>query len=286
MGRRARQRDLLQSIERNKQEALGYARPAYASARQTLGDTNKQVTGMVAPGYERTRGEITRGYSEGRKQIETGLASSQGFYETPEMQGARAELGRRASGQGGLNAEELEAIKAGAREEYGAGARDVMQSANQIRGGSYAPGATAESVGGALSDLAGKRANTIRDIDIQNAQLRRDEQAQAAGQLTAIAQGRASLAERASTAQAGMSVDEAVRVGALSQDELETLMSLADQHGKDIAGLTIEEAAQLANISTGAASASTNATLAYNASRDARVNALISAGAQVASSRR
>jgi hypothetical protein len=63
-------------------------------------------------------------------------------------------------------------------------------------------------------------------------------------------------------------------------------MSLADQYGKDIAGLTIEEAAQLANISTGAASASTNATLAYNASRDARVNTLINAGAQVAASRR
>lgn len=224
-GRRQARRD----VRRGNEAATAYIQGAYPGARQSLTDSRNAA-----------RGEITGGYDRARGDVRTGFAAAKGRYDAPEIVQSRQQLYQRMMGQGGYQPDQLEQMKAGAREEYGTLSRDLMTNLNSYYGDSAAPGLAGENLARGMTQLGADRARQTRDIDIRNADLIRQEQGSAIDALQREAGERAGIDER-----------EGAALGELSQNEANILANLENTYGLNLANLTTEEAQLLASIAAG-----------------------------------
>jgi len=267
--RRAARRDISQSTD----QAVGGIKPGFQRARDYTRQAGADAKNELQPGYTRARGQVSQGsqaaqsttragFGKAKQRAETGLASAQGRYETPEMTTSRSELLSRVMGKGGYSPETLNAMKAGAREEFGTGLRSAEQALNSYYGESGAGGMAGENLALAASELGGQRGRAVRDIDIDNAMLQEKQQTGAIDTLQSEAGQRAGIDERSTellsglergeaSALAGLQTQEAFRLAGLSVDEAQGLASIAANVGLDLAGLSTEEATILANIYLG-----------------------------------
>lgn len=227
--RRQAQGDIAAGMAR----AEGETRPAYATAAKQLGDTRTAAMDQIRSGYGNSRNDIASGFN-----------AAQARYNSPEIVKSREELYQRVLGNGGYKPEQLEAMKAGAREEFGTAMREGIRNINPYMGDSGAGGAAGEGLGDFVAQIGGKRANAVRDIDINNAQLARREMTDAIGSLYNEAGDRAKL-----------DVDQGTALGGLSKAEADTLAQIESQTGLNLANLTTEEAQMLASMFTTGGSA-------------------------------
>ena len=251
--------------------AAGIA-PAYEEGRKQLrtGFTQAQGTakrgfdtarGTTATGYGKAREELSSGYGKATNTAREGYKEAKGYYETPEMVTTRQELFNRVLGKGGMSDETLEMQKAKAREEYGTGLRSVQDSLNSMYGDSSAEGMSGENLARAAASLGAERANTVRDIDIGNEQLKRQEMTGAMGSLQQEAGARAQLSAEEAQYVSGLEARFAEGSSSLTAQETNALAQLAAAEGTTLAdlqarlatgeaSLTTEEAKALAEIMT------------------------------------
>ena len=245
-------------------------KPAYAEGRNQLRAGFNKAQGTArqgfqtarsdsAKGYGRARGELSSGYDKATSTAREGYKEAKGYYDTPEMVTTRQELFNRVLGKGGMSDETLEMQKGRAREEYGTGLRSVQDSLNSMYGDSSAEGLTGENLARAAASLGAERANTVRDIDIGNEQLKRDEMTGAMGSLQQEAGARAGLAADEAQYISGLEARFAEGSANLTKEETNALAQLAAAEGTSLAdlqarlatgeaALTTEEAKALAEI--------------------------------------
>lgn len=220
-------------------EGLSDLTGGYGSAREALYDPSGQAAGAqeLEAGAGRARGVYKEPGFRGS------LAEAQSYFDTPETRLAVGEFGRRAGGFGGMTPQEIEATKAGVREEFGTAGRELSRLAGERYAG-YAPGMETEMLGEGFAKLGASRAGQIRDIDLAANRERRAEQERAAGQLLEFPSRRAGIAVTGAGLEAGETAQRAgleERLGA-GGAELESGAS------KGLAGLFQSEATQTANL--------------------------------------
>jgi len=237
-----------------------------ARARQDYEAGQKAATDLVRGGFGRSRGDlkkyayseplknINKGFSAARGDLSSGFDTASGRYSTPEATQTREQLFNRAIGRGGFSPEQIDSMKANAREEFGTSLREGVRNINPYYGDSYGGGITGEKVGRFVADIAGRRASATRDIDIQNATRARDEQAGAISELN-----------RLTAEQSQLDIGKGEGLSGLSQNKASALANLSQELGINLANLSTEEAKLLANIATGGAAqtVSTRKTAGY-----------------------
>jgi len=256
-------------------------KPAYAKANEQLTTGFGKATEEAKRGFETARDTTTTGYGKSRGELRTGYDKAigtaragydeaQGWYDTPEMVGSRQELYARVLGKGGMSDQTLEAQKAKAREEYGTGLRSAQDSLSSQFGDSSSEGMAGENLARAAASLGADRANAVRDIDIGNEELKRQEMTGAIASLGEEAGARAGLSAQEAQYVSGLEARFADNSSNLTAQETDALAQLAAAEGTTLAdlqarlatgqaSLTTEEAKALAEILT--ATATGNATI-------------------------
>ena len=235
-------------------------------ARQDYEAGQEAATNYVRGGFGRSRGDlkkysyyeplkdINKGFSAARGDLSSGFDTASGRYGTPEATQTKEQLLNRAIGRGGFSPEQIDLMKANAREEFGTSLREGVRNINPYYGDSYGGGITGEKVGRFVADIAGRRASATRDIDIQNATRARDEQAGAISELN-----------RLTAEQSQLDIGKGQGLSGLSQNRASALANLSQALGINLTNLSTEEAELLANIATGGAAqtVSTRKTAGY-----------------------
>lgn len=256
--------------------ASNQIRSSYATGRKELGAGFKEAQNTAREGfedarrttdtgYDQARGELSSGYDKATGTAREGYKEAKGYYDTPEMVTSRQELYNRVLGKGGMSDDTLEMQKAKAREEYGTGLRSTQDSLNSMYGDSSAEGLTGENLARAAASLGAERANTVRDIDIGNEALKRQEMTGAIGSLQAEAGARAGLSADEAQYISGLEARAGEGLSGLTTQETDALATLAEREGTTLAdlqarlatgqaGLTVEEAKALAEITSAQAS--------------------------------
>jgi hypothetical protein len=221
----------------------------------------QKATDTAKTGYEAAKSAYGQAGQEAVGTAKEGFKQAQGMYETPEMVTSRQELYNRVLGKGGLQPDVVNQMEGKAREEYGTSLRDVQRGLSQFAGESQAGGLAGENYARAASQLGANRANTIRDIETQNAQLARQEQTGAISALGEEAYRRAGLSadeaktvsdlqEKLASGTAALSAQETNALTQLAQAEGTTLSELQQRLATGQAGLTTEEAKLLAELTS------------------------------------
>lgn len=221
--------DARKDLKAGQAAAEGHITSGFGDARTDL-----------ATGRDRTADAIRTGFGTSRDDINAGFSDAKAKFNSPEIVTSRQELYNRVLGNGGFDSNTTEQMKAGVREEYGTGLRDATNLISGYRGGSGAPGLAQENIGRTALGFGEKRASDVRDIDIQNAMLKEQQQTDAIPGLFSDANTMAGLDERQGTALSG-----------LGREETEMLANLENQTGLNLSGLSTEEATLLANIVLG-----------------------------------
>lgn len=236
-------------------------KPAYEKGREQLRTGFREAEGTARGGYDtarressagygRARGELSSGYDKATGTARAGYKEAKGYYETPEMVTTRQELFNRVLGKGGMSDQTLEEQKAKAREEYGTGLRSVQDSLNSMYGDSSAEGLTGENLARAAASLGAERANTVRDINIGNEQLKRQEMTGAMGALEQEAGARAGLAADEAQYVSGLEARFAEGSANLTKEETNALAQLAAAEGTTLADLQARLATGQASLTT------------------------------------
>lgn len=226
------------------------ARLGYQQARSDIGSLYGTARGDISGGYRAAMDRLNTGYDTGVSNLKEGYGKAQGYYDSPEMTRVRQELSNRIAGQGGFSPEVLEKMKAGTREEFGSGLRGVEQSLGSYYGDSGASGLAGENLARAGTELAGRRASAVRDIDIQNAMLAEDEKTQAMQSMREEAYQRAGLSADEARNLATMETGRGQQLADLESRMGSGLAALASEEGAALAGLSTDEAGFLANLKT------------------------------------
>jgi len=248
-GRKAARADIAQGAASARQSISGGYPKAQGFVREAQTGARREIQG----GFRGARENVQSGYGSAINRAGTGYGTAAGRYKSPEMVQTREELIARVLGQGGFGQNTLEQMKAGAREEYGTGAREAIRNVRGYFGESGAGGMGGESIAMALSSLGGRRGKAIRDIDIQNAMLQEKQQTGAIGSLQEEAGARAGIDMRAGDVLAGLEERRGGAMAGLGTQEAQILADIESQTGLNLANLTTEEAIALANIATGKA---------------------------------
>jgi hypothetical protein len=239
-----------EQLQAGYDKAMNMARSGFSSARDT-----------AKTGYDTSRGELKTGYDTAEKSAKEGYAKAQGYYDTPEVATSRQELFNRVLGNGGMSDATLEAQKAKAREEYGAGLRSTQDALTSQFGDSSSEGMAGENLARAAASLGAERANAVRGIDIGNEQLKRQEMTGAIGSLEAEAGARSGLSAQEAQLVSGLEARFADNASNLTAQETNALSQLAAGEGSTLAdlqgrlatgqaSLTTEEAKALAELMT------------------------------------
>lgn len=265
---------------RNASDALGAGATGaidqitsnYPVAQKTLTEGYGGAETAAKSGFQKARSDQASGTAQAKSELSSGMGKAidtaksgyekaQGYYDTPEMVSTRNELYSRILGQGGMNEATLENERAKAREEYGTGLRGASDALSAFQGESSAPGLAGENLARAAAQLGTNRANAIRDINIANEQLKRQEQTGAMGMMEQEAGARAGLSAQEADAVSGLQEKLATGIAGLTTGETAALSQLAAQEGTTVADLkaklasgqavlTTEEAKALAEIIT------------------------------------
>lgn len=233
----------------------------YTAAGETLKSGFGGAMDTVNKGYTEAGQNVTGGFSGARQQLQQGGqealgAMKQGFtaaqnrYDTPEMVQNMDTLFKRAQLLGGYSPEQQNLMKGDIREQYGTSMRDVGRGLSQMAGDATAQGRAAQNYVRAASEIGGKEASALRDIDVRNMELQRQEQTDAISAMTNIASQRAGLNKDEAIGVSNMIKDLAFKGADLSADEGKILGELAAKRGTDIATLQTQLASGQANLTT------------------------------------
>lgn len=258
-------------------EAKAALGPAYKTAADQLRIGTDTATGTAKSGFQKARADTSAGYGAAGQQLRTGgqqaidtaksgYASAQKRFDSPEMVASRSEIYNRILGKGGLSPEIVNQQAAAAREEYGAGLRGATEAANAFQGEAAAPGLAQENIARAATTLGTNRANAVRDINMRNAELARQEQTGAMASAQSEALQRAGLDAQEAQVVSGLQEKLAEGGANLTAQETNALAQLAAQEGITVAdlqqklaagtaNLTAEEAKALAEMTTAGATA-------------------------------
>jgi hypothetical protein len=235
--------------------------PAFKQAGTQLQGGFDKAAGTAKEGFQKAANATTEGYGDAKNQLSSGMGDAintakNGFkdaqdrYDTKEMVASRGELYNRVLGNGGLSKDVMANKEAGVREEYGTGMRGAEQSLSQMYGDSTAQGLAGENMARAAADLGGKRANSIRDMEVGNAQLARTEQGNAINTLEGEAGARAGLSAQEAQAVSGLQEKLASGGANLTAQETTALSQIAAQQGTTVAELQEKLATGQASLTT------------------------------------
>jgi gas vesicle protein len=252
---RKRDRERKRGINQAYDEGEGLVRGGFSSARQMYGDTANRARGIYNEGFDRTKDIVSSGYNRGRDELNRSQGESEDAYDTDEMTAVRGNLYRKAMGGGGLSADAIESQKNEVGDVYANAQRDIVQQGQGFAGDSQAGGLQYEQMAQGFGNLAQRKASDIRDINTGQAQMVREDERYGGEQLTDHANTISGMKERFGTAASQMTVDQALAEGQLSDDEMDTLAELESSLGETLAGLTLAEAMQLAEMKLGRSAA-------------------------------
>ena len=235
--------------------------PAYKKATEQLTSGYENAQNTAKGGFNQARQGTQAGYAKAGDQLTSGMgtaintakegyAKAQGYYDTEPMVTSRQELQRRVLGQGGYNQGTINAMKAGAQEQYGVQARDLQRSLNSMAGDSQAGGMAGENLARGMNTLGQNKANALRAVDISNAQLQEQQQTDAITALNQEAYQRAGLSAQEANAVSGLQKDLATGQAGLTAQETNLLASLAAQEGTTLADLQAKLASGQASLTT------------------------------------
>ncbi len=255
--------------------AGGAIRAGTAEAQRRLQAGQTEATAAANTGFQKALDTTTAGYGTAGQQLATGGAeavdtaktgfnAAQGELQSPNMVQSRQDLYQRLLGKGGLSPDVMNQLEAKTREEYGTGVRGVEQATGQFLGDSEARGLAGEEVARGTAQLGAERANAVRDIETQNAQLARQEQTgaittamsdayQAAGLDAQSAEYVSGLQEKLAEGGANLTAQETQALGTFAAQQGITVADLITRFSTAGASLSAEEAQALANISLGTA---------------------------------
>jgi hypothetical protein len=256
----------LDTYNNKMDEAKTTLDPAFKQAGTQLQGGFDNAANTAKEGFQKASDVTTSGYNTANQQLKSGMGDAintaksgfkeaQGRYDTPEMVASRGELYNRVLGNGGLSKDVMANKEAGTREEYGTGMRGAEQSLSQMYGDSSASGLAGENMARAAADLGGKRANSIRDMEVGNAQLARTEQGNAITTLEGEAGARAGLSAQEAQTVSGLQEKLASGGANLTAQETGALSSLAAQKGITVAELQEKLATGQASLTTDEAKA-------------------------------
>lgn len=255
--------------------AAGQVGTGFNTAQQQLNAGQTAATKAANTGFNTALNDTTSGYGAAQQQLQSGYAGAlntaqQGFgaaqaaAQSPNMVQSRQDLYQQLLGKGGLSPDVMNQLEAKTREEYGTGLRGAEQATSQFLGDSEARGLAGEEVGQAAAALGSQRANAVRDIETQNAQLAEQEKVQAittsmsdayqqAGLDAQSAEYVSGLQEKMAEGGANLTAQETNALSTLAAQKGTTLSGLITQFAQGHAALSAEEAQALANISLGTA---------------------------------
>lgn len=240
-------------LEAGHTEALKQTRKGFGGAKKILKRRGAEARQQFSSGTQRQREEVGAGYDKAIAAHGSGYDAADARYETPDAIAGREEIARRARGEGGYSDAETEKMKANTREAYGVAARDLNRSISTYAGDATSPGRARESFGRGFSEIARRRAEGERDVDIQSAGLREQQQSDAIIQQNQMAGVRASLDIKRSEGLGRLTVAQAQEMGELTGQEKQFLSSLSIQLGRDLSNLTLDQAQTLADLALGRA---------------------------------
>jgi hypothetical protein len=174
---------------------------------------------------------LAAGMQEAQKNIKSGYKEAKDVYQEPGMVQSRQELYKRLSGQGGYTPGTVNAMKGNAIEQGGVQSRDVENALRDRYGDATSGGMTGENLARALTTIGGTRANALRDVDIQNAQLAEQQQTGAIGSLESDAAARAALATGQAGLQAGLTAEQAKALAEMESGRNTANLTLGSQKG-------------------------------------------------------
>jgi len=254
------------ALNAGQNSAVNAVQSGTNQGKQELASGTNQAQTAAKTGFQKAADTATAGYNKassdyatgGNQAVDTakqGYAAANAQYNTPEMVTSRQELYQRAQGLGGLQPDVVNQMEGKAREEYGTNLRDVSRGLSQFAGDSQAGGLAGENYAKAATTLSGTRANTIRDIETQNEQLKRTEQGNAISSIQNEAFQRAGL--NAQEAQAVSGLQEKIAAGGanLTAQETNAISQLAAQEGTTSADLYAKLGAGNAQLSSDEAKA-------------------------------
>lgn len=224
----------------------------FRDARRMYGDTATRARGIYDRGFDEQRDILSSGYEKGRGELESGFKEAKGAYDVPEQMAIRSRLLDFAMGQGGgYDKEAVEGMKSQVGDTYASQARDLVRESKGFAGMSQAPGLQFEQLAEGFGRLGQRKSEDLRDIDFSQAQAQREDRDTGMRMLIQHADKISSMAERFGEMASRMTIDEAVSQGALTGDEMNTLATLEVSLGESLAGLTLQEAFQKAELVLG-----------------------------------
>ena len=243
---RKRDRANRRMIESGYNQAADITRGGFRGARDIYSQTTPKVSNEIKSGFGRAGQQIGAGYGQGKEEVSGGYDAAKKRLAGGMNQTAGQEIYSRLLGQGGLDPNTVANMKTSASEDYGSAARDIVQQSNPYAGGAGKQGLTAEQMTGGFSRIARDRAETMRDIDTENAMLAEQQQTEAIGQTQERERYMAEMDITQGGTLANMSVEEAVRQGALTTEQSQILAQIEADYGVNMANLTLGEAEALA----------------------------------------
>ena len=230
-------------------EAMAGIHPAYEKAGTQLQTGYDTATGTAKTGFQNAINQEQTGYNAAHNELTSGTNTAIGtakggfeeankaYNENPAMVSSRAEIYNRILGKGGMNDQTLNAQAGKVREEYGTGLRGAADTLKTQFGDAGGKGIAAENLARAASSLGGQRANAIRDINVQNEYLKRQEMTDAM-----------KYAQADAFTQAGLKKDEAVYISGMEQKLAEGGASLTSQEAGALSQLAAQEGTTLAGL--------------------------------------
>ena len=244
--------------------------PAYSTAKDELTTGEKTAEDTAKSGFQTAKDTTEAGYDKasadyaagGSAAVDTaksGYDAAKAEYQDPNVVATNTELYSRILGQGGYSADQLAGMEAKTREEYGTGLKGAEQALSSYYGDSEARGMAGENLARSAADLGATRANSIRDIEVGNAQLAEQQQTDAmtaslneayqkAGLDADEAKTVSSLQEKIASGSAALTTAETNALASLAAQEGTTVAELQSKLSENQATLTTEEAKALAEL--------------------------------------
>jgi len=249
----------------------------YAKAAPELSKGMRAASAEAQKGYNAAEETARTGFASAADQLRTGgqeaigtaksgMQAAQGQYETQPMVASRQELYNRVLGKGGLDEATLAQMRAGEIEQAGSALKGAERGISKFAGDAGASGLAAENAARAAAQIGATKAAGLRDINVGNAQLARQEQTGAMSALGQEAQARSALSADEAKLVSGLQQQLATGTANLTNDQTKALSDIATRRGeslsqlqKDLASgtaqLTVEEAKAIAELQSAQAGA-------------------------------
>lgn len=248
------------------QKGYAAARPeleeGMGRAKQTYQEAYDPAEAAARTGFTAAQNQLQTGGTQAQETAKAGFAQAQGRFDTNEMVQSRQQLYQRMMGQGGLSEDVVAQQRANEIEQAGGTLKAAQRGIGKMTGDAGASGLAAENMARATAAVGAEKAKALRDINIGNEQLKRQEQTGAISSLQAEAGARAGLSAQEAQYVSGLQQQLAQGTAQLTQEQTGALAEMAMKRGETLAGmeqklaegkiqLTVEEAKALAELAAG-----------------------------------